>query len=121
MDTDQINKEVVKRKRGRPRKVKLPDEIQQLIDKTTQESPEIKNEEIKDEEINNEGSTEEVWDISIDQKIDYFDPTLSYEITGYKPINDTNITLQAIISAIMVFVTFFTFCFIFIFSLYQFA
>lgn len=89
MDTDQINKEVVKRKRGRPRKVKLPDEIQQLIDKTTQESPEIKNEEIKDEEINNEESTEEVWDISIDQKIDYFDPTLSYEITGYKPINNT--------------------------------
>ena len=30
------------------------------------------------------------WDVRIsDGPIDYFDPNLSYEATGYRPINDT--------------------------------
>jgi hypothetical protein len=29
------------------------------------------------------------WDVPIDEKIEHFDPELSYEITGYRPINDT--------------------------------
>ena len=29
------------------------------------------------------------WDVKIDDKIEYFDPHLSYELTGYRPINST--------------------------------
>ena len=29
------------------------------------------------------------WDIKINEPIEYFDPRLSYEITGYRPINET--------------------------------
>ena len=29
------------------------------------------------------------WDIKINDPIEYFDPRLSYEITGYRPINET--------------------------------
>lgn len=29
------------------------------------------------------------WDIKIGDKIEYFDPNLSYELTGYRPINET--------------------------------
>ena len=28
------------------------------------------------------------WDVKKEDKIEFFDPTLSYEITGYIPIND---------------------------------
>ena len=30
-----------------------------------------------------------LWDVSIDDEIKYFDPELSYELTGYRPINKT--------------------------------
>ena len=30
------------------------------------------------------------WDVKIDDPIEFFDPTLSYEITGYMPINKTS-------------------------------
>lgn len=30
------------------------------------------------------------WDVKIDDQITYFDPNLSYEITGYRPINKTS-------------------------------
>ena len=29
------------------------------------------------------------WDVTKDQKIDFFDPNLSYELTGYRPITQT--------------------------------
>lgn len=29
-----------------------------------------------------------VWDVPIDQEITYFDPTLSYELTGYRPVDE---------------------------------
>lgn len=29
------------------------------------------------------------WDVSLDDEIEFFDPNLSYELTGYKPINET--------------------------------
>lgn len=29
------------------------------------------------------------WDVKKNDPIDYFDPTLSYELTGYRPINET--------------------------------
>lgn len=31
----------------------------------------------------------EEWDVKIGDKIEYFDPTLSYELTGYKPVDET--------------------------------
>lgn len=32
---------------------------------------------------------EEEWDVKIGDKIEFFDPTLSYELTGYRPVNET--------------------------------
>lgn len=29
------------------------------------------------------------WDVPLDEKIEYFDPELSYELTGYRPITET--------------------------------
>lgn len=34
-------------------------------------------------------SSEDDWDVKIGDPIEYFDPTLSYELTGYRPINQT--------------------------------
>ena len=72
-----------KKKRGRPKKIKIPDPIQDIIDdinnKEDQEFHQIGEEERK--KINKQ------WDVSIDDPIDFFDANLSYEITGYKPIN----------------------------------
>jgi len=76
--------EIVKKKRGRPKKVKLPEEIKTLVDETTKlSSPpsEEKTEEIKEEK--REGD----WDIPITEEIKFFDKDLSYELTGYRPIN----------------------------------
>jgi len=33
--------------------------------------------------------SEDGWDVKIGDPIEYFDPTLSYELTGYRPINQT--------------------------------
>lgn len=72
--------ETVKKKRGRPRKNPLPEEIQELIQEVQ------KKEEIVpkvEEPIIVENSE---WDVPSTQTIEYFDANLSYEITGYKPI-----------------------------------
>jgi len=29
------------------------------------------------------------WDVKLTDEITYFDPTLSYELTGYRPISET--------------------------------
>jgi len=76
--------EVIKKKRGRPKKVKLPEEIKTLVDETTKLSNlplEEKIEEIKEEKKKGD------WDIAIDDEIQFFDKDLSYELTGYRPIN----------------------------------
>ena len=76
-----------KRKRGRPRKTQLPEEIQKIIDDVKQkEIQEFKEVIEQSKEVLNE---QREWDIKIDQDILFFDPLLSYELTGYKPINDT--------------------------------
>lgn len=67
-----------KRKRGRPKKVQLPEEIKTLIE-------EVENKESKKKETVQKPF---VWDVPINQKIEFFDKNLSYELTGYKPIND---------------------------------
>lgn len=74
--------EEVKRKRGRPKKVKLPEEIQTLVEEVTSKSV---------EEINDiqEPIVESFkWDIPINSPIEYFDINLSYELTGYRPITE---------------------------------
>lgn len=84
--------EEVKRKRGRPRKNKLPEEIQNLVD-NTQKLSEAEQGLIEaskfeaSEPIKQVNSSE--WDVPLGQPIEFFDANLSYELTGYKPINET--------------------------------
>lgn len=77
--------ELPKRKRGRPRKNKLPEEIQTLVNEVQNKSEE-ETSNLQDNPIQ---ITSE-WDVPIDQEIEYFDSTLSYELTGYKPIDATH-------------------------------
>lgn len=78
--------EQLKKKRGRPKKVKLPEEIQQIISEveTKKEEANTIEEPIKKTSIELPKSE---WDVPLGQQIDYFDANLSYELTGYKPIN----------------------------------
>lgn len=86
--------EEVKRKRGRPRKNKLPEELQKLVDDTKikQEAAIGLSSAIDENEVgipNEVIQDTSVWDVPLGQEIKFFDPTLSYEITGYKPITET--------------------------------
>lgn len=74
-----------KKKRGRPKKTKveLPQEIKEIIQEV--ESKQIQEEDIKEPVIENFNNN---WDVSIDDEIKFFDRTLSYELTGYRPIDD---------------------------------
>lgn len=82
--------EEVKRKRGRPKKIKtqeLPQEIQSLVDEVQEKQQQLQEElpkPIKEVE-HKEGD----WDVKIGDPIEYFDKRLSYEITGYRPITET--------------------------------
>lgn len=96
------------RKRGRPKKVvaevekKLPtfsDKYeQQLIEQLFKNEISKKLQEKEDEEESPYFFSEEqevhkkrngIWDVGYDENIEYFDPELSYEKTGYRPINMT--------------------------------
>lgn len=72
------------KKRGRPRKNPLPEEIQTLVKEV--ESKQVKEEVISDRELPIVNVESDTWDVSKDQKIEFFDTNLSYELTGYKPI-----------------------------------
>lgn len=72
------------KKRGRPRKNPLPEEIQTLVKEV--ESKQVKEEIISDRELPIVNIESDTWDVSKDQKIEFFDTNLSYELTGYKPI-----------------------------------
>ena len=81
--------EEIKRKRGRPRKIKLPEEVQQIIDSVNQ--AEKKEEQQFIQEIEKDiVRTNFEWDYPINQELSFFDRTKSYEITGYKPIDQTH-------------------------------
>lgn len=84
--------EQVKRKRGRPRKNPLPDELQKLVAETKnleeahqglQEASKL--EQPAPQETKKSGE----WDVPLGTPIEFFDSNLSYEITGYRPINST--------------------------------
>ena len=89
-----------KRKRGRPRKnqvQKLPEEIKSLVDEVQEKQQQLQNkteelhsevEKLNKERLQNESKPGE-WDVKIGDPIDYFDKRLSYEIIGYRPINET--------------------------------
>ena len=76
-----------KRKRGRPRKTQLPEEIQKIVD----DVKEKEQSEVKEiiQEAKQNLNKERGWDIKADEEIKYFDANLSYELTGYRPINKT--------------------------------
>ena len=74
--------EEVKKKRGRPKKMQLPEEIQQIVDEVVQKEEEEIHQIVEEERQKRKGE----WDVKIGDPITYFDPTLSYELTGYRPI-----------------------------------
>lgn len=76
-----------KRKRGRPRKTQLPEEIQKIVDDVREKE----NREFQEviEQAKEALNSQRKWDVPIEQDIPFFDPSLSYELTGYRPINDT--------------------------------
>lgn len=75
-----------------PRKKKiLPTELQTIIEdvknKELQEDIKEAHEEVQ-KMIDAQRSQKDYWDVKKDEPIDVFDPLLSYELTGYRPIND---------------------------------
>lgn len=79
-----------KRKRGRPKKVKLPEEIQEKINSvinTTEQKEQNEYHQII-EDTKRKYRTEFKWDFRKDDYIPFFDSRLSYELSGYKPIDD---------------------------------
>ena len=77
-----------------PRKKKvLPDEIQLIVDEVKKKQQEEDTKEAKKlvDEYRIERSNDKTYcDITKDMKIECFDPTLSYELTGYRPIDETH-------------------------------
>ena len=77
-----------------PKKKKiLPDEISNII-KETEERSHQEDIAIAEAEINKlieqQKQDKNHWDVKIGDPIEYFDPTLSYEVTGYRPIDKTH-------------------------------
>lgn len=91
----------VKRKRGRPRKnppATLPtfaDRYEEELKKKLFQDVTVSKTEDEEEspyyEFPKEGHRKRngAWDVPLDEEILYFDPELSYELTGYRPINET--------------------------------
>ena len=73
------------KKRGRPKKVKIPDEIQNLIEEVEKSKEELQQLPTSSIPEKKEG----IWDVKIGDPIEHFDKRLSYEITGYRPITET--------------------------------
>ena len=91
----------VKKKRGRPRKnpVTLPtfsekyeEELKRkLFEDVSDQKDNTDETESPYYELPKEGHTKRngEWDVPLNEEILYFDPELSYELTGYRPINET--------------------------------
>ena len=74
-----------KRKRGRPRKnPTLPEPIQKIIDSIEDKDRKEFQDIVEEERKKRKGN----WDITKDDPISFFDRSLSYEISGYRPIDD---------------------------------
>ena len=78
---DPLVTEVKKRARGRPRKTpKVEEPIKEEI------KEDIKEDIVED--IKKAPQQRFQWDVKINDKIEFFDSNLSYELTGYIPINE---------------------------------
>lgn len=77
-----------------PRKKKiLPDELQTIVDEVKKKQEEEDAEEAKKlvEQYRLERSeNKDYWDVPLNTKIECFNPELSYELTGYRPIDETH-------------------------------
>ena len=86
--------EEVKKKRGRPRKkpsALLPEPVQEIVQKVINEEKKKEEEEIHIEvqqRVAQVRQQRSAWDIPRDAAITFFDKRLSYELTGYKPIDE---------------------------------
>ena len=72
--------EEIKKKRGRPRKTQVQEIVEAHEEKERQEIHQM---------VLDERAKRKEWDISLEDEIEFFDINLSYELTGYKPINST--------------------------------
>lgn len=75
-----------------PRKKRdLPKELKQIVEevkeKQLQEDIEAAHIEVQ-KIIDAQRANKDYWDVKKDEPIEYFDPLLSYELTGYRPINE---------------------------------
>lgn len=61
---------------------------QKLIDEANNTVSEEAKEIIESQTNYHMPHPEREWDVTIDEEIKYFDPELSYEITGYRPITE---------------------------------
>ena len=66
----------------------LPDEIQQIIEEVEQKQVEQDIAEVR-QIVQQIRDNRDDWDVKKDDIIEFFDPNLSYEATGYKPITET--------------------------------
>ena len=83
--------EVVKKRRGRPRKnpvPEVPQEIKSIVEEVQEKQQQLQEEihELQKPEVEHK---EGDWDVKIGDPIEFFDKRLSYEITGYRPITET--------------------------------
>lgn len=81
-----------KKKRGRPRKqqVDLPEEIKTLVEEVQEKQKQLEEQAQElQSELPEVSSKEGEWDVRIGDPIEFFDKRLSYELTGYKPITET--------------------------------
>ena len=77
----------IAKKRGRPKKIVISEEIDAVASAIQRQNHQEFEEIVKQEREKLKEKQE--WDIKKDDRIDFFDTNLSYEITGYKPINKT--------------------------------
>lgn len=71
----------------------LPTELQLIVDDIRKKQQEEDYKEVQEliDNVRLERSNDKsYWDVPINQEITCFDPTLSYEITGYRPIDETH-------------------------------
>ena len=67
----------------------LPDELQQIIDEVKEKELQEDIQEARElvQQVRTErANSADYWDVKKEDKIEVFDPNLSYEITGYRPI-----------------------------------
>lgn len=63
-------------------------EYQQILDAYNKHVEEVIEQQLSPQQFKVHDPNKE-WDVTKDEVIEYFDPTLSYELTGYRPISET--------------------------------